>query len=630
MCGINGFVDFKRKCTREYRHDLIHRMNEMIVHRGPDSEGIYDGDWFSFGMRRLSIVDLVSGDQPVYNEDRSVIIVFNGEVYNHKSLRKDLEKKGHKYYTTTDTETVIHMYEEYGTASFAMLDGMFAFALLDRARDEMFIVRDKIGEKPLYYHQTADSLTFASELRSIAGTDGRDRSLDREALRLYLQYTYIPAPYTLFEGYKKLKAGCYLSVCSDGSVREKRYWDVKVIPEYASMAYSDAVNTLRQMLNRSVKRRMECDVPFGVFLSGGIDSGVVAALMVRNSETPIDTFTIGFEEKEYDESANARWMAEHLGTRHHEYILSFDEALGILDKVVGHFDEPFADSSAIPEFLVADKASGSVKVVLTGDAGDEMFLGYEKYAVDYYLEKYRRIPSLGRRAFEVCLRLLPDQSRLSRKVNKVVNNAYVDGFTKRSSLMKLGFKDGEMRRLLLPVNGDRSVVGADGYDLVREYFENAPLDDELSRTQYTDIKVVLEGDMLTKVDRMTMFHSLESRTPMLSSDIIDFAYSIPVRYKLDGNNKKKILKESFRDILPHGFDKLPKSGFGVPLDRWFRNEMREQLTDLLSPERIHHQGLLDATYVEEILKDHMSGRRNRKGELWSLFVLESWMEQENC
>lgn len=621
MCGINGFIDFKQKYNNEFRHNAIHRMNNKIIYRGPDAEGIYDGSWFSMGMRRLAIIDLNSGNQPIYNEDKSIVIVFNGEIYNHRILRKWLKERGHLFQTSSDTEIIVHLYEELGVESFAKLDGMFAFSLYDLKRESIYLVRDKIGEKPIYYTSKTDFFCYASELRSIIEIGLTEKTIDKEALNIYLEYTYIPAPYSIFEDVRKLRPGYYLCISRDGIINENRYWDIKRNPKYEKISYYEAKNKLRKLLNKSVKERMDCDVPYGVFLSGGIDSGVVAALMVRNSIEPINSFTIGYEEKSYDESGNARWMAKHLGTNHHEHILSYKDCVKALSSVVGHFDEPFADSSAIPVYLVSKYASQYVKVVLTGDAGDEMFLGYDKYAVDYYANKYRHIPQLGRKLIEKTISVIPDKTSISRKVNKVIKNAYEDVYTKRSNLMKLGFKSAELYDLLLPeylYDGEN--------DIVKDYFNSAPRKSELSRTQYSDIKIVLEGDMLTKVDRMTMFNSLESRTPMLASNIVDFAYNIPNQYKLDGKNKKKILKESFTDLLPKGYDKLPKSGFGVPVDYWFRNEMKQEMLDLFSPDRLKKQGIFNPVMVAKIVNEHLTGAVNRKSELWCLFVFERWLD----
>lgn len=621
MCGINGFLDFKQAHTRAYRYALVHEMNEKIKHRGPDAEGIYDGKWLTMGMRRLSIVDLKSGNQPIYNESGNIVIVFNGEIYNHKSIRKQLEKRGHIFKTDSDTEVIVHLYEEFGSLSFHKLDGMFVFSLYDGRKDKLYIVRDKMGEKPLYYAYNSEWMSYGSELRSLMALGLIDKELEKDALTLFFTCTYIPAPYTIFKNVFKLRAGHYLSVKSDGEVCDKQYWDIMINSEYANLSYGDAKAELRRLLNDAVRKRMNCDVPYGAFLSGGIDSGVISALMVKNSDEPVNTFTIGFDEKEYDESRNARWIADYLGTKHHEYILNYKEAAGVAKKVIRHFDEPFADSSALPVYLVSEFASQYVKMVLTGDGGDELFLGYDKYAIDYYLNKYLKIPAIGRKMIEGLTEHLPDKTVVSRKVNKVIRNAYVDDFTKRKRLMQLAFKEDEIEQLLNPEY--RSLIST---ELVKSYFYKAPSHDNLARTQYADIKIALEGDMLTKVDRMTMYHSLESRAPMLSSKIIDFAYSIPLEYKLQGNYKKRILKEACADLFPQGFEKLPKMGFGVPLDHWYHNEMKEELTDLLSERRLKKQQILNANYVTNILNEHFAGRINRKFEIWCLYVFEKWYE----
>ena len=625
MCGINGFIDFKNRYGSDERRNIVHCMNECIIRRGPDDEGIYDGDWFSFGMRRLSIIDLETGSQPIYNSDKSIAIVFNGEIYNYKDLKKRLEDRGASFYTNTDTEVIVKLYEAYGIKSFEKLDGMFAFSLYDKREEVIYLVRDKLGEKPLYYANNCDTFLYASELKSIEKTNLIKTDIDKTALDYYFRYTYIPAPLTIYEGVKKLLPGHYMRIEKKRNVDMFQYWDIRSIDKWRNISYEDAKRELRRRLNKSVKRRMNCDVPYGAFLSGGIDSSIVTALMVRNSSKPIDTYTIGFKEKEYDESANAARMAKHLGTNHHEHIISYNDAINVIDDIISNMDEPFADSSAIPEYLVSHFASQEVKVVLTGDGGDEMFLGYDKYLIGYYSDYYMKLPQLvRRRVIEPAIKFMPDKTVLSRKVNKVIKSAYQDSFSRRNQVMELGFKQGEIDRLISP---DYKVAD-DEIDIVKNYYNNAPLTSDLSRTQYTDIKYVLEGDMLAKVDRMAMLNSLETRAPLISSSIIEFAYNLPVEYKLDNRNKKKILKEAFHDVFPKGYDKLPKSGFGIPLDRWFRDEMRDDLEKTLNNDRIKKQGIFNADYIETILSEHMSGKVNRKFELWALYVFEKWCEGE--
>lgn len=625
MCGINGFIDFNNRYTKGYRYNIIKKMNDRIIHRGPDDEGIYEGEWFSFGMRRLSIIDLENGSQPIFNEDKSIVIVFNGEIYNYRELKSDLERQGHRFYTNTDTEVIVKLYEEMGEESFIKLDGMFAFSLYDENKQEIYIVRDKIGEKPLYYTRGKDYFIYASELKSLKSTGLISTDIDTEALNYYFRYTYIPAPLSIYEETKKLMPGYFIRISNRGDIEISQYWDIKRRDIWRSISYEDAKRELRLRLNKSVKQRMNCDVPYGAFLSGGIDSSIIASLMTQNSSKTIDTYTIGFKEKEYDESTNAAKMARYLGTNHHEFIISYKDAIDTIDNIIEHMDEPFGDSSAIPEYLVSQFASSEVKVVLTGDGGDEMFLGYDKYLIGYYSDIYMRAPKTVRKKIvEPIVDCMSDKTVLSRKVNKVVKSAYQSKFDRRKQVMQLGFKDSEICSLL----HKNYLLEQNERDLVKEYFKNAPLKSEINRTQYTDIRFVLEGDMLAKVDRMAMLNSLETRSPLLAGDIVEFAYNLPVKYKLDGRDKKKILKESFRDVFPKGYDKLPKSGFGIPLDKWFRNEMKDDITKTLNKDNLTRQEMLRPEYVEQILKEHMSGKTNRKSEIWNMYVFEKWCERQ--
>nr|WP_288885802.1 asparagine synthase (glutamine-hydrolyzing) [uncultured Blautia sp.] len=622
MCGINGLLDFKNRYTSEERHNLVCRMNEEIIHRGPDAEGIYDGEWCCMGMRRLSIIDLSTGDQPVYNEDHTLAAVFNGEIYNYKKLRQELIHRGHCFATASDTEVIVHLYEEYGGQCFAMLDGMFALAVYDRKKEILILARDRMGEKPLYFYRNNSLFLFASELKSMPATDLIPKEISSEALSFYFRYTYIPAPLTIFKDVKKLLPGHYLTIGKDGRMSEETYWELTVDEDCAGFSYEEAVSELRRRLNRSVKERMNCDVPYGAFLSGGLDSGIIAALMARNSERPIKTFTIGFEEADYDESRNAALMAAHIGSEHHACIMHHRDAMEIMDRVISSMDEPFADSSALPEYLVSEYASREVKVVLTGDAGDECFLGYEKYLIDYYSRIYLKLPNGTRKLLiEPVMELLPDTTAFSRKVNKLVSSAYTDIFSKRKNTMQLGFKEEDCRKLFQEGWNENS-----GENRIREYY-NRMNGTDLRKTQYTDLHLVLEGDMLAKVDRMAMLNSLETRTPMLANDIVQFAFSLPDTYKLKGRNKKRILKDAFLPLLPKGYTKLPKSGFGIPLDHWFRNEMKKEMLDVLDVGRIQGQGILSGEYVEKIIREHLTGKRNRKSEIWALFVFEKWYEK---
>lgn len=624
MCGINGIIDFNGMYTSSARHDTVHCMNDKIVHRGPDSEGIFDSDHVTMGMRRLSIIDLDTGSQPIYNEDKSVAVVFNGEIYNFIELRNELISAGHVFSTKTDTEVIAHAYEEYGEKAFEKLDGMFAISVYDIRSETVYLVRDRMGEKPCYYHSSKAAFYYASELKSLMHINEIEKQIDKCALNLYLQLTYIPAPYTIFQNIYKVLPGHYIKINLSGIIQDCSYWELsKQFKVSDNLPYEEAKSQLYNMMDKSVKDRMVSDVPLGAFLSGGVDSSIIVGLMTKHSDRPVETFTIGFEQKEYDERERARIAAEFNRTNHHEYVLDFKEALSLLDDILDRMDEPFADSSVLPTYFVSRFAADSVKVVLTGDAGDELFLGYSKYLMGYYGQKYNKIPKFLRKAvIEPIVRLIPDKTVLSRKVRKVIDNSDKDMFTQRLNLMSNGFKTDERHKLL-----KEELVNNSGLDYIKDTYDLMQQNEELEKTQYTDLKLVLEGDMLAKVDRMSMLNSLETRTPMLAADIVEFAVQLPVKYKLMGKNLKRILKDAFADILPEDFAKLPKSGFAVPLDYWFRNELKPELLEMFSREKLEKQGIFEYSYVNEILEEHFSGKKNRKNEIWTLYVFQKWYDK---
>lgn len=625
MCGINGIIDFKSKIVKNRRHDLIHNMNQKMIYRGPDAEGIYDDDYVSIGMRRLSVIDLTGGMQPIYNEDKLIVVFCNGEIYNYAKLREELIQKNHVFNTMSDTEVLAHGYEEYGEAIFEKLDGMYAAVIYDVREKLLLLARDRMGEKPLYYLKNDDYLSFSSELNSMRANQLIQYEIDAEALNQFLQLSYIPAPLSIYKNVYKIFPGQYLRIDIGLNQMEcKKYWDASsFILRKETENYKDAVRKLFNLLNQSVKERIVSDVPVGAFLSGGIDSAIIVGLMKRNLDNPINTFTIGFNEKEFDERGRARMVSNLNGTIHHEYVMGCNDALEYIDFIIEQAGEPFADPSMLPTYFVSKKAGQHVKVILTGDAGDELFLGYNKYLINYYSEKYKKIPKLLRKqVIEKLVKKLPDQNVISRKINKVINNAYKELFEQREAMMCLGFKKEEMKELMKDAYRIPSSL-----DFVRILYEENNGCDELSKTQYTDLKVVLEGDMLVKVDRMGMLASIESRTPMLSKDIVEFALQLPSEFKLSGKKTKKILKETFKELLPENFDKLPKSGFDVPVADWLRNELKEELLTLLNRKAIDKQGIFNYGYIEKILEEHFSKAQNRGRELWALYVFQKWYNE---
>ena len=620
MCGINGIFDIKKCLSTEKIGRIVHDMNDRISHRGPDSEGLFCESNISLGMRRLSIIDVDNGSQPMANEAGNLVIVYNGEVYNYKNIREQLTGIGYSFKTDSDTEVVLKAYEEYGYDVFDMLDGMFGLAIYDKNTKKLVIARDRLGEKPLYYAQSDNGcFVWGSELKSLLATKLLNPKISKVALNYYLQLTYIPAPHCIFEGIKKVEPGTMVTIYEDGTIEPRRYWDIREI-EKRHISYEKARTELKEKVVNSVRLRMNSDVPLGAFLSGGIDSGIVVSVMAKNSHKPIETFTIGFDEKEYDETERARIIANHNNTNHHEKKVEYTDVLEVIEDISKQLDEPFADTSVIPTFYVSRFTQKDVKVALTGDGADELFLGYDKYLIGYYNKILDRFPKFAINLMKSLVNLTVDTSTISRKVRKVLENVGRDIADQRVRLMSLGFQEEERKALLAEGMFGDGIVGA----LKKQYYSAGESSSEVTRTQYVDIKTVLEGDMLAKVDRMSMVNSLETRAPFLSKDIVEFAWSIPDEYKLCGRNKKRILKDAFEDMLPDSFCKLPKSGFGIPLDYWFRTSLNSWVHDLLSQESIEKEGFFNWGYVKSLIEEHEKGIRNNKNKIWTLIVFEKW------
>ncbi len=623
MCGINGHIQFKNTKSPEEMQNLVHRMNEQIIHRGPDHEGLYSDEHCALGMRRLSIIDLKGGNQPIWNEDHTKVIVFNGEIYNYRELKEKLISKGHIFQTETDTEVIIVAYDEYGTDCFDMLEGMFALAIYDTKKKIWIIARDRAGEKPLYYYKDKDSFSFASELKSLGRTGLINKKLNVSALSTYFQLTYIPAPKTIYENVFKLMPGSFLTISESGEITESKYWTLQPhadIERYQDYTYCR--KALRHKLFKSIERRMISDVPLGAFLSGGFDSSIVVGIMSHISNKPINTFNIGFKEKQFDESKLAEIVAKKNNTHHTKLMLDWDEVLKDIDHVLENIDEPFADSSFIATYAVSKLTKQHVTVALTGDAGDELFAGYDKYLGNYYGEKYRKVPEILRKGvIEPIVSRLPYDKTITRKIKKVINTAQMDDLTRAVWLMSLGFKDYELIKLC-------KTTDKESLSFIRDQYEALGSADIQTRTQYVDFLTVLEGDMLTKVDRASMLTSLETRVPMLDKNVIELAFNLPTEYKINGKRRKIILKETFHDLLPDELFSAPKHGFGVPIGKWLENDLRPQLDKYVGKDFIENQGLFDTNYTNSIMNDHMNHKSNRYSELWTYFVFQNWYERE--
>jgi asparagine synthase (glutamine-hydrolysing) len=621
MCGIAGFADITTPPGASLAADRgrVKAMCDAMRHRGPDDEGFHVAPGVALGMRRLSIIDLSTGHQPIHNEDGTVWVVFNGEIYNYRELRTLLERAGHHFYTSSDTETIVHGYEEWGEGVFARLRGMFGIALWDARTSTLLIGRDRPGIKPLYYGEAGGRLFFGSEAKCLLANPEIDRSLDAAALDHYLAYLYTPRDHAIFRGMRKLPAGHLLRVQA-GRVEVSRYWALPTAQTFDG-SESEALDALEQTLGDAVESHMISDVPLGAFLSGGIDSTVVVALMARRSGRPVQTFSIGFDEERFNELPHARRVAEFLGTDHHEMVVRPD-ALGMLDRLIWHFDEPFADSSAIPTWYVSEMARQHVTVVLSGDGGDELFGGYDRYLPHPRVASFDRVaPGVGRAVAAATWRALPHGARGKNFLRHVARDArgrYLDSVT---------FYHADERAALLSPDV-RARLGA----WEAEAFFRAPFDrlDGLpfpAQMMAFDFETYLPEDCLTKVDRMSMAHSIESRVPLLDHQVVEFAATLPAAMKIQAGRRKHLLKQLAYRLVPREMLDRPKQGFGVPIGHWFRGSLRDVFGDILSAPSTRQRGYFNTAFVDRMLQEHLSGKREHSLRLWQLVVFELWHRQ---
>ncbi len=621
MCGIAGFADTRHSSGshREADFSLVHRMCEVIRHRGPDDEGIHVEAGVGLGMRRLSIIDLSTGQQPIHNEDRAVWLVFNGEIYNYRELRTELEAAGHQFYTQSDTETIVHAYEQWGEGAFARLRGMFGIALWDRRTQTLLLARDRSGMKPLHFTERGGRLYFGSEIKSLIAAGAVDREIDLEALDHYLSFLYAPRDRSLFKGVRKLPPGHFLR-WKGGRIAVQQYWQIADTEPFSGSG-EDAAVALRGVLADAVRSHMMSDVPLGAFLSGGVDSSIVVGLMAEASARPVQTFSIGFDEPQFDELEHARTVARHFGTDHHEFVVRPD-GLSILDRLIEHFDEPFADSSAIPTWYVSEIARRHVTVVLSGDGGDELFGGYDRYLPHPRVARFDRLPLPGARAIARAMwPLMPHGARgknFLRHVARDDNGRYLDSISFYQPDEKAALYSHDVRHAI----GSASAEDALGAQFAR--FAALPAH---SRMMRFDFETYLPEDVLTKVDRMSMAHSIESRVPLLDNNVIDFAATLPASLKIHNGRRKHILKESVRDLLPPGIADRKKQGFGVPLGVWFRGGLSDVFSDVLRSERTRQRGYFEPAFVDRMVQEHLAGTRDHTLRLWQLMVFELWHRQ---
>jgi asparagine synthase (glutamine-hydrolysing) len=611
MCGIAGLFSLQGKPVSEAE---VQSMCDAMVHRGPNDDGFYAASGIVLGMRRLSIIDIGGGHQPVHNEDRSIWVVFNGEIYNFKALRCLLERQGHSFYTNTDTEVIVHLYEQYGESCVEKMRGMFAFAIWDDKRKTLLLARDRLGIKPLFYTMTDGRFAFGSELKVLLQLPELERRLNWSSVHYLFSAMCTPSTESIIAGVHKLEPGHILTASAERGIEVRKYWDVEFEPDHGK-SEEYFVERLRELLEEAVRLRLIADVPLGAFLSGGIDSSSVVAMMAQMGSGPVKTFAIGFADEDYSELTYARRVAHQFGTDHHELVVE-PNVLSLIDDIAWHLDEPFGDSSAIPTYLVSKLAAEHVTVVLSGDGGDELFAGYDRYLKERTERALAKVPYAIRRAAGFAGSLM----REGMKGRNFLRHQAFDGADRYFDANIL-FREFEKASLFQPAAYEQISMN-DPRAIWREHLENGKMH-WLSALQYMDIKSYLPNDILTKVDRMSMAHSIEARVPLLDHKLVEFAATIPPELKLKGRTTKYIFKKAMAGVLPIEILNRPKQGFAVPLARWFRGQLGPFLRDLLLSRKSLERGLFRKSTIERLIELNDQGREMDL-QLWTIITFELW------
>lgn len=617
VCGIAGIIGRNDDVISV---EQVRRMTDAIVHRGPDDEGIIAQGNIGLGMRRLSIIDLAGGQQPIYNEDRSVAVVFNGEIYNFEQLRKELEVRGHRFSTHCDTEVIVHLYEEMGAECVKKLRGMFAIALYDEKRESLLLARDRLGKKPLYYAVADGRLYFASEIKAMLAVAPQLAEVDAEGILQFFYFGYVPDPHSAFKQIRKLPPG-HLAEYRNGEIRVRQYWDVPQYGTHDPGSDEACLEEMERRLEEAVRIRLISDVPLGAMLSGGVDSSIVVALMTRCSSGPVKTFSIGFEKADFNEAEYARTVAQRFQTDHHELVVNPDIA-GTLNQLTSLMEEPFGDSSMIPTYYVSRLARENVTVALSGDGGDELFAGYDRYLLSVKRGQSEWIPAwVGDLYRKQVYQRLPFNTygrRFSWNVTLSPRDRYLDEIAFLPALHReRGLFDGEFLA--------DAEISAQPYKQFQRYYDEAPANDSLSRLQYLDTKTYLPGDILAKVDRLSMATSLEARCPILDHEFVEWVAGLPLKYKFRDGTRKYIFKKLAERVgIPSEVLHRKKRGFAMPLVHWMRHELRDSLLGILSEPRTLQRGYFKPQAIRNLLDEHMRGRRNHSGVLWILLVFELW------
>lgn len=630
MCGITGIVDLAGR--REVNQSLLRAMNSRLSHRGPDGDGFHFEPGVGLGHRRLSIIDLEGGRQPLYNEDHTVVVTFNGEIFNFMEIEAELLKLGHKFRTRCDTEVIVHAWEEWGERCLQRFNGMFAFAVWDISKQQLFVARDRLGVKPLHYALLPDGrFLFASELKALLVHPEVQRRIDPQAVEEYFAFGYVPDPKTIYAGVKKLEPGAYISVRrGTTAITPVRYWDVPLFGERTPGGSPDSWRAeLRARLQESVRKRLVSDVPLGAFLSGGIDSSAVVAMMREIGASRILTCSIGFREPRYDESRYAQMVADAKATDHKTEVVEASD-YSLLDALVDVYDEPYADSSAIPTYRVCQLARRHVTVALSGDGGDENFIGYRRYKLFAMEERLRsRLPlALRKSVFGPLGRIYPKLDWAPRMVRgKTTFQALARG-TVDAYFHGVSVCSDEVREQLFAQSFKRDLQGYRAGEVFHAHVRDKSFTDPLSLVQYLDFKTYLPGDILTKVDRASMAHSLEVRTPFLDYEFVEWAAQLPTEVKLKGAEGKHVLKEALRPVLPREVLYRSKMGFGVPLDIWFRGSLHNHIAEVAEGERLADSGIFDAGVLKRMVSEHRSGRSDHSAVLWALLMFDGFLRNQ--
>jgi asparagine synthase (glutamine-hydrolysing) len=620
MCGIVG----KLSLSQAVEEPLLERMCATVEHRGPDSRGVFVDDGIGLGVQRLRVIDLETGDQPIFNEDESVVVVLNGEIYNFEELRRELVQRGHRFGTSGDTEVIVHLYEDHGLACVDHLRGMFAFALWDRRRRRLLLARDRLGKKPLFYRTHGGELWFGSEVRAILEDPSVERTVNFAAIDAFLHYQYVPHPASAFAGIDKLPPAHTL-VWEDGDVRLERYWRLSYRPFDPLPSLEETHEEIRRRLLEATALRLRSDVPLGAFLSGGVDSSAVVAAMAKQAHDPVKTFTIGFDVESYDETAYAREIAELYDTDHHELRVEPD-AIDILPRLVWHYGEPFADHSAIPSFYLAELTRSHVTVALNGDGGDENFAGYTRYVGNRFAERIAQLPLPAKRGLAALARLIGTEvqdSSFRSRLRRVTRRALIEPDA-RYAIWMAYFNEDERRTLYTPEF--RAAVGESAtHSVIGDPYRSSDARDPVNRLLDVDVNTYLPGDLLVKMDIASMAHSLEVRSPLLDHEFMEFTARLPGSWKLDGTTTKKLFKDALRPWLPGHILDRPKWGFGVPIAAWFAGVLRDLPGDILLDSASVRRGFFREEAVRRIIDDHVSGERNNSDKIWALIQLELWL-----